>query len=117
MSKLRAMPGHRLGRCSATKTSSCSLSDLADWLDDRDMEHVCGAPYHPQTKGKIERWHQTLKNRTLLESYYLPGDLKAQIEALVEYYNHCRNHESLSNLTARSTFATPALRGLSSSRI
>src|SRR5262245_26359899 len=40
-----------------------------------------GAPYHPMTQGKIERWHQTLKNRILLETYYLPGDLEAQIEA------------------------------------
>ena len=30
------------------------------------------------TQGKIERWHQTLKNRILLENYYLPGDLQAQ---------------------------------------
>jgi len=28
------------------------------------------------TQGKIERWHQTLKNRILLENYYLPGDPK-----------------------------------------
>ena len=34
------------------------------------MDHVRGAPYHPQTQGKIERWHQTLKNRILLENYY-----------------------------------------------
>jgi len=27
-----------------------------------------GAPYHPMTQGKIERWHQTLKNRILLEN-------------------------------------------------
>jgi transposase InsO family protein len=40
---------------------------------------VRGAPYHPQTQGKIERWHQTLKNRILLENYYLPGDLEASI--------------------------------------
>jgi len=40
------------------------------------MKHVRGAPYHPQTQGKIERWHQTLKNRILLENYYLPGDLE-----------------------------------------
>jgi hypothetical protein len=33
------------------------------------------------TQGKIERWHQTLKNRILLENYYLPRDLEAQIEA------------------------------------
>jgi hypothetical protein len=43
---------------------------------DKGMDHVRGAPYHPQTQGKIERWHQTLKNRILLENYYLPGDLE-----------------------------------------
>ena len=42
------------------------------------MAHVRGAPCHPKTQGKIERWHQTLKNRILLENYYLPGDLEAQ---------------------------------------
>ena len=31
------------------------------------------APYHPQTQGKIERWHQTLKNRILLENYIYPA--------------------------------------------
>ena len=41
------------------------------------MGHVRGAPYHLMTQGKIERWHQTLKNRILLENYYLPGDLEA----------------------------------------
>ena len=50
--------------------------DLAEWLEDHGMDHVRGAPYHPQTQGKIERWHQTLKNRILLENYYLPGDLE-----------------------------------------
>ena len=47
------------------------------------MEHVRGAPYHPQTQGKIERWHQTLKNRILLENYYLPGDLEAHIGTFI----------------------------------
>jgi Integrase core domain len=58
------------------------------------MNHVRGAPLHPQTQGKIECWHQTLKNRILLENYFLPGDLERQIEALVEHYNHQRYHES-----------------------
>ena len=52
------------------------------------MSHVRGAPLHPQTQGKIERWYQTLKNRVLLENYFLPGDLEAQIGAFVEHYNH-----------------------------
>ncbi len=68
--------------------------ELADWLQDRDMDHTRGAPCHPQTQGKIERWHQTLKNRILLENYFLPGDLEAQIATFVEHYNHRRYHES-----------------------
>ena len=68
------------------------------------MEHASGAPYHPMTLGKIERWHQTLKNRILLENYYLPGDLEAQIAAFVADYNHLRYHESISNLTPADVY-------------
>jgi putative transposase len=78
--------------------------DLAKWLDEKRIAHVRGAPCHPQTQGKIERWHQTLKNRILLENYYLPGDLEAQIEAFVEHYNRRRYHESLQNLTPADVY-------------
>jgi transposase InsO family protein len=84
--------------------SSYISGELAQWLDRRKMEHVRGAPNHPQTQGKIERWHQTLKNRILLEHYYLPGDLEAQISAFVEHYNRQRYHESLSNLTPADVY-------------
>ena len=78
--------------------------DLAAWLDKQRMSHTRGAPYHPQTQGKIERWYQTLKNRILLENYFLPGDLEAQIEVFIEYYNHQRCHESLSNVTPADAY-------------
>ena len=78
--------------------------ELADWLEDRQMDHVRGAPHHPQTQGKTERWHQTLKNRILLENYYLPGDLRQQIDAFVDQYNHRRYHESLQNLTPADVY-------------
>jgi putative transposase len=68
--------------------SSYIAGDLAKWLGARNIKHLRGAPYHPMTQGKIERWHQTLKNRILLENYYLPGDLEAQIAAFVADYNH-----------------------------
>ena len=84
--------------------SSYISRDLAGWLEDNGMSHVRGAPYHPQTQGKIERWHQTLKNRILLENYFLPGDLEKQIEAFVEHYNHQRYHESLKNLTPADVY-------------
>ena len=56
------------------------------------------------TQGKIERWHQTLKNRILLENYYLPGDLETQIAAFVADYNHLRYHESIANLTPADVY-------------
>ena len=84
--------------------SSYLSDDLAKWLECHDMAHVRGAPYHPMTQGKIERWHQTLKNRILLENYYLPGDLEAQIEAFVADYNHRRYHESINNLTPADVY-------------
>jgi transposase InsO family protein len=55
--------------------------DLARMARRKGMDHVRGAPNHPQTQGKIERWHQTLKNRILLENYYLPGALEEAIAA------------------------------------
>ena len=91
--------------------SSYVAGDLANWLEDRDITHIRGAPYHPQTQGKIERWHQTLKNRILLENYYLPGDLEDQIEGFVDHYNHHRYHESLENShppTSTSGVAKPS---------
>ena len=84
--------------------SSYVSGDLAEWLEKQRMSHIRGAPYHPQTQGKIERWHQTLKNRILLENYYLPGDLEAQIERFIDHYNNHRYHESLDNLTPADVY-------------
>lgn len=84
--------------------SSYVAEELADFLKAKHMGHVRGAPYHPQTQGKIERWHQTLKNRILLDNYYLPGHLEHQISEFITYYNHQRYHESLSNLTPADVY-------------
>jgi putative transposase len=84
--------------------SSYVAGNLADYLDAKNMDHVRGAPHHPQTQGKIERWHQTLKNRILLENYYLPGQLKNAVGAFVDHYNNRRYHESLGNLTPADVY-------------
>jgi putative transposase len=84
--------------------SSYIAGDLAEYLEDKGMKHVRGAPMHPQTQGKIERWHQTMKNRVLLEHYFLPGDLKRQISDFVDYYNNRRYHESLGNVTPADVY-------------
>jgi transposase InsO family protein len=79
-------------------------AELAQWIDANGMSHVRGAPLHPQTQGKIERWHQTLKNRILLENYFLPGDLERQVATFVDHYNHRRYHESIGNLTPADVY-------------
>ena len=45
-----------------------------------------------------------LKNRILLENYFLPGDLEAQVAAFVDEYNNRRLHESLANVTPADAY-------------
>ncbi|WCL52907.1 IS3 family transposase [Gimibacter soli] len=95
---------HHKPRLLSDNGPSYIAGELADYIKAQRMSHVRGAPLHPQTQGKIERWHQTLKNRILLENYFLPGDLEANIEAFVEHYNHQRYHESLKNVTPADVY-------------
>jgi putative transposase len=48
--------------------------------------------------------HQTLKNRILLENYYLPSDLEGEIEGFIADYNYRRYHESIDNLTPADVY-------------
>jgi len=77
----------------------CYLSsELRDYLEYRKIAHIRGAPFHPQTQGKIERYHRSIKNVVNLENYYFPWELEKAIEEFVDYYNSHRYHESLDNL-------------------
>jgi transposase InsO family protein len=95
---------HHRPRLLSDNGPSYIAGELADYIEAQHMNHVRGAPFHPQTQGKIERWHQTLKNRILLENYFLPGDLERQIAAFIEHYNHRRYHESLNNVTPADAY-------------
>jgi putative transposase len=74
------------------------------WLFKPNRNRSNWGQVHPQTQGKIERWHQTLKNRILLENYYLPGDLEQKITDFISRYNHLRYHESIANLTPADVY-------------
>ena len=99
----RAKVMHKPRLLSDNRASYIS-GNLAQWLEGKGMDHVRGSPHHPQIQGKIEQWHQTLKNHILLENYYLPGDLENQISAFVDYYNNHRYHESLNNVTPADAY-------------
>ena len=78
----------------------CYVSgELRAYLGEHRMAHTRGAPYHPMTQGKIERYHRSMKNVVKLENYYSPWELERAIARFVEYYNCRRYHESLHNVT------------------
>ena len=84
---------------------SCYISkELGLFLDNIQMNHVRGRPNHPQTQGKIERYHRTMKNVIKLENYYSPDQLRERIHEFIQYYNHRRYHESLDNLTPADVY-------------
>jgi len=84
---------------------SCYVSnEFKKFVKDEKMGHVKGAPYHPQTQGKIERYHRTMKNVVKLENYYFPDDLRARLQEFVDYYNNHRYHESLGNITPADVY-------------
>ncbi len=68
------------------------------------MEQVHGRPNHPQTQGKIERYHRTMKNVVKLDNYYAPEELEKALEKFVHTYNNERYHESLQNLTPADVY-------------
>lgn len=63
------------------------------------IRHITASPFHPQTNGKIERYHRTLKGEINQVPYDMPGELKEAIRAFIEYYNYRRYHEGLDNVT------------------
>jgi transposase-like protein len=83
----------------------CYLSgQLKKYLKRKDIKHIRGAPYHPMTQGKIERYHRSMKNVVKLQNYYYPWELDQAIEDFVDYYNQSRYHEALDNLTPEDVY-------------
>ena len=64
----------------------------------KGIRHIHGKPYHPQTQGKIELYHRSMKNVVKLDHYYSPEELERRLTEWVDWYNNQRYHESLDNL-------------------
>ena len=79
--------------------SGCVSRAFGDYLRLVGIRHILATPYHPQTNGKLERYHQTIKRDVNQVPYELPSDLDAAIASFVSYYNCRRYHMALGNVT------------------
>ena len=83
----------------------CYISgELKSYLEKQGMTHTRGAPYHPMTQGKIERYHRSMKNIVKLQNYYFPSELEQELSRFVDYYKNHQCHESLNNLTPADVY-------------
>ena len=77
-----------------------------EYLRMLEIRHIYCAPHHPQTNGKIERFHETLKARMNLLVYTSPDELRRTMQDFIEYYNHRRYHEAIGNVTPADVYWT-----------
>jgi transposase InsO family protein len=77
---------------------------LEDYLRMLEIQHIYCSPYHPQTNGKLERFHETLKARLNLLVFSSPEALQAAMAEFIEFYNHRRYHEGIGNVTPADVY-------------
>jgi putative transposase len=75
-----------------------------DYLKTLSIRHIYCSPHHPQTNGKIERFHEPLKRRLNLLVYTTPGSLRRAMADFIDFYNHRRYHEGIGNVAPADVY-------------
>jgi putative transposase len=77
---------------------------LAEYLSVHGIKHIFARPYHPQGRGKIERFNRRIKEKLCLMVYCSPGELRKALDEAIAIYNRTP-HESLDNVSPNDVYA------------
>jgi transposase InsO family protein len=84
--------------------SGFSSKTMSEYLFHHNIRHIFSTPYHPQSRGKIERFNRRIKEKLCLVVYCSPDELKKAIDKAIKVYN-ATPHEGLKNVSPNDVYA------------
>ena len=77
--------------------------DFKEFIRVVGMKHVRTAPYYPQSNGKIERWHRTIKSECIRPGVLLSlGDARQVVGRYIEHYNNERLNSAIGYIAPKA---------------